>query len=221
MTKREEVQNFIMDYVEQMLPGGGNRKLYEEYFATLNDEQFDDFMKKLKTKERKLFIVAPNFQKNRLSTERNIKIGKKLGHSFFERLWIESKGDTPTYLTPIPYMVVDMPVCRQAQVRVKKISIPEDNKSVDDFTGQPTGKSKGSKISYPELGIMAAMGLDNSITELIKYRGGDMGGFNAMNQSISRTGSVSLNAISPYSTGVESTKLLKTLLICMHLKNTL
>jgi hypothetical protein len=117
--------------------------------------------------------------------------------------------------------VVDLVLRRQAQLLVKKISIPEDNKSVDDFTGQPTGKSKGSKISYPETQILAALNLDNNLTELLKFRGGDVKGFDAMNNSISKTGGVSLASIEKLGTRVKSTETLHTLLTCMHIGNTL
>jgi hypothetical protein len=103
----------------------------------------------------------------------------------------------------------------------KKISIPAHNNTVDDLTGQPTGPSKGAKISYPETQVFASMGLYNTLSELMKFRGGDLAGFDAMNKSISQTGSVSLKAIEPYASGVESTKTLKVFLTGMHLKSTL
>jgi hypothetical protein len=65
------------------------------------------------------------------------------------------------------------------------------------------------------------MGLDKSLLELLKYRGGDIKGFNAMNTMISRTGGVRLQAISHLASGVESTKTLSAFLTAMHLKNTL
>jgi hypothetical protein len=117
---------------------------------------------------------------------------------------------------------VDLPLKRQAQFLIKKISIPEDNRSIDTFTGQPTGKSKGSKISWPELQILAALGgFDDTITEFFKMRGGDLQAFNAMNNMIANTGGVSLNAISALGTKVTAVRSLSTLLTSMHLTNTL
>jgi hypothetical protein len=221
MSNREKTEQFILTYIEKLLPGSGNKELYIEYFSTLDDEQFSKFMQDLDTGAKHLVINAPNFNKTGLSTERNLAIAKELGHNFFQRIWIESDDKKSSYLTPIPYMVVDLPLRRQAQLLVKKISIPEDNKTVDDLTGQPTGKSKGAGISYPETQVMAAMGLDKSLLELLKYRGGDIKGFNAMNTMISRTGGVRLQAISHLASGVESTKTLSAFLTAMHLKNTL
>jgi hypothetical protein len=103
----------------------------------------------------------------------------------------------------------------------KKISIPENNKTIDSLTGQPAGDSKGAKISYDELQICAGMGLDASMVEMMKYRGGDLGGFRALSAMIARTGSANLNTLSAYASGVESTKTVKTILTGMHLKSTL
>lgn len=203
------------------MPGSENTQIYKDLFAQMSDEQFEEFMKEIKNGTANLSIVAPNNHKYSLDLERNLKIADELKHDFFQRVWIHSNGQRPTYLTPIPYMIVKLPLRRQAQLLVKKISIPEDNKSVDDLTGQPTGKSKGSKISYPEAQVLAALGLDKSLNELLKYRGGDLKGFDAMNRLIARNGEVQLDALEPYASGVESTKTLKTILTAMHLKSTL
>lgn len=218
---RKAAEALILEYIEKMLPGSENPALYKSIFKAMDNEQFDRFIADIESGKTRLAIIAPNFNEKKLDVERNIGIAKELGHNFFQKLWIEGTGNTPTYLTPIPYMVLDLPLRRQAQLLVKKIAIPEDNKSVDDFTGQPTGKSKGSRMSYPETQIMTAMGLDNCLIEMLKFRGGDVDGFNAMNTSISRTGEVSLKAIAPLASGVESTKTLKTILTGMHISNTL
>lgn len=222
MTKdRKGAEAFILQYIDELLPGSDNVKIYKDLFASMSDEDFDEFMQAIDRGEKNLALIAPNLTSPALSVERNHEIARKLGHNFYQRIWIEGVGDTPTYLTPIPYMVVKLPLRRQAQLLVKKISIPADNNSVDDFTGQPTGKSKGSKMSYPETIILAANNLDNTLNEFLKFRGGDLKGFAAMNKSIAKTGGVSIKVIEPYSSGVESTRYLKTLLNSMHLQTTL
>ena len=217
---RKAAEDYILKYIDKILPGSENTQIYKDLFASMSDKDFDGFMKQLEEGSSRLAIISPNLDKVKLDVERNLKIGDELKHDFFERIWLENP-DGSKYLSPIKYLIVDLPLRRQAQLLVKKISIPEDNKSVDDFTGQPTGKSKGSKISYPEVQIMAAMNLDNCLTEFMKYRGGDVKGFDAMNASISKTGGVSQKAIEPLAGGVKSTETLNIFLTCMHLSNTL
>lgn len=218
---RKAAEAVILEYVEKLLPGSANTQIYRDLFAAMSDQAFDVWMRRLEEGSSRLALIAPNLTQPKLTIERNLKLAQELGHPMFERIWINPGDDRPAYLSPIPYLVVELPLRRQAQLLVKKISIPEDNKSVDDMTGQPTGKSKGSKISYPETQIMAALKLDNCLTEMLKYRGGDVKGFDAMNASISKTGGVSLEAIGKLGTKVKSTETLSTLLTCMHLSNTL
>jgi hypothetical protein len=186
----------------------------------MSDSEFEDWVKGLEQCTQQVSVIVPNFSKHQIDVDRNFDVAAKWGHDYFQRIWMMGP-DGSYYLTPKKYLVYDLPLRRQAQHLIKKISIPEDNKSVDDLTGQPTGKSKGSKLSYPQLQVMAALGLDHSITELMKVRGGDIKAFNASNTIIAKTGTVSQAEIEPYAGGVESTKTLSAILVAMHLSNTL
>lgn len=208
--------------LEDILPGSQNTQIYADIFRVMSDEDFDGWIKKLIAKETYIAIIAPEKSGPQLSVANNLQVAKKWGHEFFERIWMDPKNGAPAFLSNDKYLVVDFPLKRQAQFLVKKISIPEDNRSIDNLTGQPTGKSKGAKISWPEVQIMAALGgFDNTIVEFIKFRGGDLQGFNAMNHSIHTTGGVSLSSIGVLGTRVKSVQSLSTLLTSMHLTNSL
>lgn len=221
MSNRQEVEAFIIKYIGQITPGTNNADNYKKLFASMNDKDFDAFMVKLESGEIKLSVIIPNFSKNNLTLENNLKVADSLGHNFFQKLWIEGKDDQPTYLTPIPYMVVDLPVKRASQLLDKKISVPKTTKVVDAVTGQVTGEAKGAKISYPELQLAASMGLEDSMIELIKYRGGDNRGGAALAGLLARNGNANLSTLSQFASGVESTKSLKTFLTAAHLKSNL
>lgn len=218
---RKAAQAQILSDLEEILPGSQNIALYKARFDKMSDKQFDDFMKGLKEGTERLSLIAANFDKVKLTVPRNLATGKKWGHDFFQRVWMPAENGAPRFLTPIKYLILKLPIRRQAQHLIKKISIPEDNKSVDDLTGQPTGKSKGSKISYPEFLVLASHGLDKTIKETMTMRGGDTGAFNAMNRALAQKGSVSFSEVEPFSTGVESTKTFNALLTACHLSNTL
>jgi hypothetical protein len=217
---RKAAEASIIADVDEILPGSPNAAMYGEIFAKMSDKQFDDFVRGLEDGSIILSLIAPNLSKWRLSVARNLALAKKWGHKFFEKIWIKSADDRPAYLSNDLYLIIDWQLRRQAQLLTKKISIPEGF-SVDDLTGQPTGRSKGSKLSYPETQILASMKMDNSIIEMIKIRGGDASSFNAMNSFIHRTGGVSQKAIEVYGGTVKSTETLHTLLTCMHLESTL
>lgn len=218
---RKEAEEFILTYIEEIAPGGQNRKIYEDKFKSMSDEDFEQMVRGIEDETVHLAVIAPNFAEHRLTVENNFRVADQLGHTFFQRVNVPAKNGMPAYLTPISYLIMDLPVRRQAQLLEKKISIPEHNNAVDDRTGQPTGPSKGSKISYPETQVLAALGLNACLTEMLKYRGGDEKGFNALSTMISRTGGVSLKAIEPYAGGVKSTQTLKSYLLGMHLRATI
>ena len=218
---RKAAEAVILEYIEKLMPGSPNTQIYRDRFAAMSDQEFDTFMTQLENEEIFLTIQAPNLSEHKLSIERNLALATELGHEFFERVWMDEGNDIPPYLTNHKYLIVDLPLRRQAQLLTKKISIPKNNNTVDMMTGQPTAGSKGSKISYPELQIMAALGLDNCAVEFMKYRGGDLKGFNAMNTAISKTGGVELEALDKLGTKVKSTQTLTTYLTAMHLSNSL
>lgn len=220
MTDRKAATAEILRVVEKILPGGGNKEIYEEMLGKMTNAQFDDYMAKLDSGEETLPLTVPNLSKKRLSVERNLKVGKELGHDFFQRLWLTDPNTGTTYLTPIPYLVVDLPLRRQAQLLNKKISISEDAAHSDVLTGQATGPSKGASLSFPELQTLHAQGLDKTIEELIKFRGGDEVAFRAMDNELVQRGSVSLDAIRTNSR-VKSTETLATLLKAGHIETNL
>lgn len=220
-TNRKQAEAFILEFMRDIEPTGYNAEKYKELFTQMSDKQFDDYMKGLRTGDKQLVVFKPAYKANGISVENNLKIAPKYGLEFFEHLIFTNNDSGPDYKTPIKYLVVDLPYRRQSQTLVKKISVPDDNKTIDELTYQPTGASKGAKISLPELQVLTGMGLDNTIAELIKYRGGDRGGFNAYNAMFLRYGSANLKTLSNYATGVESTKTLKAFLTAAHISSTI
>lgn len=219
---RQAAEAEIIDVIESILPGSQNTQIYQNIMKVMPDNEFDQWMNDLDSGARYLAIIAPEKGIPALSVKRNLALADKWGHNFFERVWMDPQNGGPSYLSNDPYFICDLPLKRQAQFLIKKISIPEDNRSIDTLTGQPTGKSKGSKISWPELQILAALGgFDETIAEFMKFRGGDLQGFNAMNDMIYRTGGASLAAIGTLGTKVKAVQSLSTLLTSMHLTDTL
>lgn len=218
---RKKAEDFFLGFIGAIDKSGRNHAYYQEKFKSMNDAEFDRLMKAVRDGYVPELTIPNLDGVETVTIENNFAIAKKLGVEFHHHLIIEGEGDTPTYITPNKYLVIRLPVRRQAQHLYKKISIPENNNTVDDLTGQPTGRSKGSSVSYPELQVLAALGLESTAVELMKYRGGDQGGFAAMNASILETGAVAMDAIADKATGVESKQTLSVFLKSMHLQNSI
>jgi hypothetical protein len=220
MGNRKAAEAALLKWIDALLPGSPNKKIYEDRLAKMSDKDFEAFIGRLESEEEVLSLIAPNLDDFKLTVANNLKVAERIGHNFFERLWLTDHITGKTYLTPVPYLVIDLPLRRQQQMLVKKISIPEDNKHVDELSGQPTGPSKGARISFPELQVLFAQNMDKSLTELIKLRGGDEKAFRAMNAKVIETGGVSVDQIASAGTKVKSTQTLGTLLRAMHLRPT-
>lgn len=222
MTNREKATRELLYFIEKLAPGSDNKKIYEERLGAMSDKQFAEFIDRLENEEEILALFVPNLSKHPISVANNLKVADELGHDFFHHLYLTDPDTGQVMKTPAKHMVIDLPVRRQAEMLQAKISIPENNKVVDERSNQPTGPSKGSRMSYPELQVNAAKGLDNMILELIKFRGGDERAYNAMNRSILETGEASLEAIKAQGpTAVKSTQTLSVYLKAMMLDNNL
>lgn len=217
-SNRKAAESFFLDFIDRLVPGGENLKIYQDLFASLNDEEFELMVQRLESGAVNFAVFIPNFGKSKVGIKNNLKLAKELGVELFQRVWVPATETTRGYLTPKKYAIVHLPLRRQAQLLDEKMSVAENNNSVDIVTGQATGASKGAKISYPELQTLVAQGLEHTCLELMKTRGGDSGAFNALNAIMDRNGSVSQAEIEPFSTGVKSTQALKHYLLGMGLK---
>lgn len=216
---RKAAQEVILKMVADLDPSGKNTTVYEDAFKRMNDAQFDNWMQAIEKNQDFVSLIVDNNNSNKVTIENNLKVAKKWGVKLFQRLWLTDPNTGMTYLTPLEYLVLHLPVRRQIQTLENKVSIPEDNKHVDEMTGQPTGPSKGSSISFPELQVLYGRGLDWSIQELIKFRGGDEKGMRELEKSVISSGGVSLEALKQLGTRNRSTVTLSIFLKGMMLDN--
>lgn len=209
---REAFTAHVLKLLEAIAPGNTDTARWKSYLEGLNSKAFDEFVNACRTGEKYLTLTVPNFSKVKLSLERNFAVADKFKIKLFHRVWEEGGEDTPTFLSPYEYLVCKVPVRLASQRLAKKASIPKTQRIINTLTGQPTGDSKGASISYPELRLCVAMGLENTMVELMKYRGGDVRGGAALNASLMKTGRANLKTLSHFASGVESTNTLRTYL---------
>jgi hypothetical protein len=219
--KRKKAQDYILDMVKKIAKGPDNYNLYKTLFDNMSDKEFHEFMVRLRDKKITLSVIVPHNDSVKISVENNFKVAKSIGLEFFQHLSFGANGDIPAYITPNKYLVYKLPIKRAAQLLTKKISIPEDDQSINVMTGQVTGKSKSSKLTLPEIQILIGLGLNESIKELVKIRGGDQGAANAYNNLLYKQGYATQEQIEQYSTGVVSTKTLRNFLLGAHIRSSL
>jgi len=182
MASRQEVTAFIVESLAGIIPGDRyNADLAEKRLNAMGDEEFDQYIRALakpSTEDERVHqeiipFYSPNLKDPRITMESLMQVAEKIKHPLFERIWLTDPQTNETFLTPHSYLILDMMVRRQAQMLTKKSSIPENTRHVDEMTGQVTGKSKGSKISFPEFQSQLSQGLEQTLVEEVKVRAGD------------------------------------------------
>lgn len=196
--------------------------MVKKRLESLNDLEFEELMIDFETGKDWVSIVVPNGADYGISVKRNLEIGEKIGHKFFERIWFTDQSTGLEVLSNKPALLLDLLIRRQKQMRVKKGSVASDNRHIDELTGQPAGKdSKGSSISFPQALILQSRGLNGSAMEFFKGRGGDGASFNYMNRTIYETGEVSLTELERLGSRSKSTEVLGIFFFAQHYDNNL
>lgn len=219
---RKAAEKEALYFIELFLPGSDNKKIYEELFERMNDKEFGEWIEKLESGEEIMALYAPNLIGPQLNLRQIFKVADELEFELFQHLILTDQQTGQVYRTQNKHMIGMVPFRRQVQMLVKKASIPDSNHIIDERTGQPTGDSKGARLSAPEIQVNASKGITKMIVEWIKFRGGDGAAYDAMNRSIIETGDVSMDSIMADSnTLVKSNKTLSVYLKSMHLDNNL
>lgn len=219
---RKQTEKEALHFIDMFLPGSPNRQLLADSFKRMDDEEFARWIDNLENGTEYVTLYAPNLADVSLSIERNYGIAEALGFELFQQLKLTDQSTGQVYLTPNKHLIGMLPLRRQVQMLAKKMSIPGSNHVVDERSGQASGDSKGSRLSGPEIQVSLSKGLETSVIELVKFRGGDAEAYNQMNRQILETGEASLNSIMAESSSiVKSNKTLSIYLSTMMLRNNL
>lgn len=221
MTPRENATAELLAFVEQVLPNSPNRDLYEQLLKEMSDAQFEDYMRRLRSGEETVVIYRPNNAPYDFDRANLIQMGKKIGVKMLQRVWLTDPSTGVKYRTEAEHALMRIPVRRQVQMLQKKTSIASTNNVVDERSGQAAHESKAGSISYPELQVISARGLENTAIELIKCRGGDERAANIINRAISEDGHATLSSLELVPSKTKSNVTMSQYLTGMHLKNTL
>lgn len=219
---RKAAEKDALYFIDMFLPGSENKKILADMFKRMSDQEFAEWIDNLESGKEYVNLFAPNLAKVTLSIERNYKVAEALGFELFQQLRLTDQSTGQVYLTPNKHLIGMLPLRRQVQMLAKKRSIPGSSHVVDERSGQASGDSKGSRLSGPEIQVNVSKGLNQSVLELVKFRGGDAEAYNQMNRQIMETGEASLSSIMAENpSNVKSNKTLSVYLSAMMLRNNL
>ena len=222
MANRKAAQDLILKWIKEIDPSGVNHDMYKnDIFPSMSDKVFGDWMQLIRDEKDYIFVNMPNLKGNKITVANNLKVAKKIGVDFFQRISQIDNDTGKRYTGTRKYLVIHLPIRRQIQMIADKISVQEGSGKRDALSGQVTQGTRGSSISYPETLVLYSQGLDRSITELVKARGGDEMASRLLKDEIIATGNASLANIENLPTRAKSTDTLSTMLTAMHIKNNL
>lgn len=222
MGNRKAFEESLLADFEAICPGNDNAMFYKPYFAALSDAEFENLVKNIEAKTVTLPLVVPNAGKAKLNVRRNLKVGKSWGHEFRQQVRMtDPVNHDLVYVTPKKYLIIKLPVRRQAQTLEDKQSIPKHDHSIDDLTGQVTNSSKGSGVSGPEAQILYTHDLQAVLLEYLKVAGGDEQAYRRMESDLINSGTATLADAMSMDSRPTSIINLSTMFTCAHIGNNL
>lgn len=196
--KRQQIVDYICKVYDTIDPSKTNSTKFKGLVEKMTDREFDNFMNLIKEGKYQLHIIAPNLKIN-LRNENILKAADTVGCKLFHRFWIEDHSTGRKFLTDNEYLVIQVPIRRQQQFLDEKIAVPDHDRTIDGMTGQVTGDSRNCSVTNPEIQILAARGLNNTLEEFVNVRGGNINNYNDFRRALEETGECNLTDLDPNS----------------------
>ena len=198
--KRKQIEFKVVQTMNLMDPSGINAKKYQTMFASMNDQQFTNWITKFLADDKSNFRVdIEEFgDKNRIMKFENIEKAAKFLHiKLFEYVYMPHLSTNPQrpVRTKQPVLVGYLNIKRVQQFVTKKTGLAIDDKDRDEITGRLKGDSKAGTMTPIENELLAGMGANDVLSEICGARADNTAEYDNMLSEISKTGSVQLQNI--------------------------
>lgn len=217
--KRKRIIDKIVKVMNTLDPTQDNGVRYRTMLENMSDQEFSRFMGLIKSKKYQLNIIMPNMIKN-IRIPDIFEAARLVNYEFMHHLWLPDPVSGKKFKTNEKYMVLDLPIRRAKQEVDKKRSVPEGDTKIDALTGQVTGGDRACSISTTEIRALQTRGLNKTMVELIRVRGGDVTAYGNFKRQLEESGEARLNDLDP-STRTTSSVIAGVLLKGMLLDNNL
>lgn len=217
--KKIKIINYIKKHLKYLDPDGVNIQRYEEMFNKMSDKKFDEFMKTMRDGTWEFHIVIPNMG-SKYTQEDILAAAKSVGLKLFQRIWFTDKSTGVKYLSRMAYPIIKIPVRRMQQFLDKKMSVPDNDTTIDGLTGQVTADDKSCSVSSPEIQGLHARGLKNILDEFVVVRGGDIESYSEAKRQLEEQGEVRLTSLSTGSVS-RTAMMTQMFLESMHIESNL
>lgn len=186
---RKRAEEFLLKVVKDADPSLTTFKMVKEQIAKMDDKRFHEYMLAIKEEREYIPILMPNNTKHGITIEGALDLCDKYGIEIFQRFWYRHPVTKVKVLSNFKVPFVHMPVRRQIETLFNKISTADDSGTTDTLTGQ--GVRDASATTQPESLVAIEKGLEDTLVEKLKYRGGDVEGGRLFDKELIETGRVS------------------------------
>lgn len=213
--KAEELIYKVMDALDKT---GSMSRYYVEKFKPMDDKEFLKYIsKKFPYRfQTRIFKIEPTF----VEIEKAAKI---LGVPLMEKVstpdLYKNKDGVP--VSTKEALVVYIHLKKMKQFLTKKNSISTNIASRDNKTGRLVGHDKNGATSDREMESLVVSGMDNTIKELARARADSPEAKQAMYNTISALGTVSLKDIPESKTDVLSKNMMNVYMLGSHINTNL
>lgn len=181
----KNIKNEIINYIEKMLSDISPEtvSIYKGKFMNMSDRQIIDFFK---NNDLRLFTSDEEMNQKKIDT-----LVKRTGYIAEEKIRYPEKNNA---VSNRPMIVLPIQIRR-----LQQISSTESNSSLDttirDKVNQATRESRTSKLTDTEVAIMASVGLDSTLSELLSPRSDNQMSKTKMNELIREKGTFKLEEL--------------------------
>ena len=184
----------VLKVVTALDPSGNNTKRYKAFFNKMGATKFKDYIAKLKSNETQVYVEFPNLESD-MKMENVYKAADITKTELFQRIWLTDPVTNEKYPSPEKYLIGNISIRRMQQTIFKKLAVSEGDSKTDTLTRQVMGDDRSSGFSNPEIQMMHAKGLDTTLTEFMKIRGGDPVAYSEFKRQLEEGGSASISQI--------------------------
>lgn len=223
VTNRAYIEKLIYDTFDAIDPSGVNTNKYRNIFSTMNDQEFEKYMKNFLKDDNENFILDIVEFEHDLKMDNCEKAAKVLGIPLMEYVYMPhlTMDKKNVVVSKEKCLVGYINIKRTQQLVQKKNGLSISNTRVSATTGQVVDKDKNARDSDIEASLLVSLGADKILQELHGPRSDDPIMKREMNQSIATKGYVMLDELTNLPTNKITLNTLNTYLISMGLMSDL
>lgn len=217
--KKKKILAYIKKNLAPLDPEGMNIKRYVDMIESMSDNKFDQFMKHMRDGKFQFHMIIPNLTP-KCSMDDILKAAENVELDLFHRIWFYDDASGKMFLSRSKYPVFELPIRRMQQYLDKKLSVPDNDQTIDGLTGQVTGDDRAASLTNPEILSLHSKGLTTTLSEMVTIRGGDISSYGEFKRQMEESGEAIMETL-PDDTVTRTAVVTKILLEGMLLDNNL